>query len=252
MKKPLLFIAFLSVTLFYAYRLLASEAPAIPMFPLNADGRIELKGSGTSLLTRAEMMPLLLEWMYTDIDADTIVEDAGTGTVTAEATFVIAADQLWEGTRSVEFMEYLITVTCRDNTYSYVIGDVNVYVTTALWPGGFAAGTDISYDVVDISSIDMPSGYIALIDSYSRERSEIRERLESLLSQDMESASRGKVRRHERELEQTAGWFAAIDEYYRVALENYAACYDYLAGLPVSLSAALEGGTEEVIQLEEF
>ena len=67
--------------------------------------------------------------------------------------------------------------------------------------------------------------------------------LEKMLAEDVSEYGRSRLRRYEQELQQTADWFTATDDYYRLVKENYMACYDHLTGLAETLRAAL--GAEE-------
>ena len=77
----------------------------------------------------------------------------------------------------------------------------------------------------------------------SPQRARLRGELEKMLAEDVSEYGRSRLRRYEQELQQTADWFTATDDYYRLVKENYMACYDHLTGLAETLRAAL--GAEE-------
>lgn len=232
-----------AVAAFFTSVALCAPLPSyvIPVLPLDAEGRIEITGMGESDMTREEMMPLIMEWIRANMDNFSVEEDADAGLIRAAGTFLIAEDELYEGTRSLEFMDYSVTVACSDNAFSYRIGDANVYVATVVCPYGFYPSENMPYEVVEISPIEIPHDYILLIDNSYGQRAELRSRLEELLAQDMSDVSRGKRRRFERELEETAVWFANVDEYYHTVCENYMACHDFLTGMVLSLEDILWG-----------
>lgn len=253
MKSPRSLIVSVAATLLCSSALCASLPPnLVPEFPLDDSGRIDIAGGGTSGLTQEEMLPVVMEWIYSHMDNGNVEENPDGGVVTATGTFLVAEDELYEGTRSVEFMEYTVVVSCSDNAFSYRIGDVDVYVTTVLWPAGFVPYKDMPYDIIEISSIEMPGDYMMLIENSAGQRAALRERLEKLLAQDMDSVNKGKRRRYERELEQTAQWYAAVDDYYRNVRENYMACYDCLTSAASSLEAAMGGTAVEEILTPEI
>lgn len=82
-----------------------------------------------------------------------------------------------------------------------------------------------------------------MMDDAYRERARLRGELEKMLAEDVSEYGRSRLRRYEQELQQTADWFTATDDYYRLVKENYMACYDHLTGLAETLRAAL--GAEE-------
>ena len=139
----------------------------------------------------------------------------------------------------MELMAYAVTVVCDDYRYAYSIDDVGAYVVT-LVPFAEEETSGTEYEIVDSVYISLPGDYVVLMDDAYRERARLRGELEKMLAEDVSEYGRSRLRRYEQELQQTADWFTATDDYYRLVKENYMACYDHLTGLAETLRAALD------------
>ena len=178
----------------------------VPAFPLDEAGRIEIAGAGGSALTRQEMVSRTKEWIYDNFEEATIDEDASSGSLRVSGSFLIAEEEQENLNTVMELMAY--------------------------------AGTE--YEIVDSVYISLPGDYVVLMDDAYRERARLRGELEKMLAEDVSEYGRSRLRRYEQELQQTADWFTATDDYYRLVKENYMACYDHLTGLAETLRAALD------------
>ena len=215
----------------------------VPAFPLDAAGRIEISGAGSTALTRQELMARTRAWIYDHFEEASIEENPSSGTVKATGSFLIAEEEREDLSVAMEIMDYTVTVVCDDFRYAYGIDDVGAFVATAVPVTVAVAPEENRYEIVDSMYISMPGDYVVLMDDAYAERARLRGELEQMLATDISNLGRNKLRRYEQELQKTADWFGATDDYYRLVRANYMACYDHLTGLAETLRAAL--GAEE-------
>ena len=243
MRRSLLFFAVIAAALLFPPAVRAdNDTLPVPAFPLDEAGRIEIAGAGGSALTRQEMVSCTKEWIYDNFEEATIEEDTSSGSLRVSGSFLIVEEEQENLNTVMELMAYAVTVVCDDYRYAYSIDDVGAYVVTLVpFAEGETSGTE--YEIVDSVYISLPGDYVVLMDDAYRERARLRGELEKMLAEDVSEYGRSRLRRYEQELQQTADWFTATDDYYRLVKENYMACYDHLTGLAETLRAAL--GAEE-------
>lgn len=190
-------------------------------------------------MSRQEIVSRVLGWADTAFEEVSVVADTLKGTVSLNGSFLIADDtQDDAGNKVLEFMSYVVDVTCGEGDYSYLIHDVAGYVAV-LTPMADAGGDSVEYAVADILSIAIPADYITLIKQSYGDRCRLHNELDSLLGYDISGMKARKLRRYENNMQEVAERFAEADNYYRIVRGNYIACYKHLRDMSASLDNLL-------------